>query len=100
MKNERMRDGMENPSEYNTMYNIAESGFVLPSVITAIKIGPIHGVHPDTKAIPIKIDPIYTPVQFLNLYSRSFISKLLFKIPSTTRPKNIIKMAPIWRIKS
>jgi hypothetical protein len=36
---------------------MAESGFVLASIITDIRIGPVQGVHPAANAIPIKIEP-------------------------------------------
>src|SRR5699024_11088299 len=74
------------------------SGWVAAKERTTAKIGPIHGVHPMEKAIPIKNDPINPVGLFLKVSCLFFIKNLKLKTPTITKPKKIIKMAPIWRI--
>lgn len=57
MKKERIKNGTANPNTYAIIYMTADSGLLLASVITADKIGPVQGVHPAAKPIPMRIDP-------------------------------------------
>src|SRR5699024_3522057 len=66
---------------------------------TAIRIGPVQGVQPSEKAIPIIKEPIKPVGRFLKLIFFSFIKKSNFKIPVITSPKKTIKIAPICLIK-
>ena len=56
------------------------------------KIGPIHGLHPNAKAIPINKGK---NERFCNLSKFNFRSKFkkgIFKIPKKYKPKKIIKI--------
>ena len=57
IKNVMIKNGIENPSEYVIMYKRPDPGFVAASAITDTKIGPVQGVQPAAKAIPIKEEP-------------------------------------------
>lgn len=57
MKKDRTKNGTANPNTYAIIYVTADSGLLPASVITADKIGPVQGVHPAAKPIPMRIDP-------------------------------------------
>src|SRR5690625_5935276 len=63
-------------------------------------IGPLHGVHPAPKAVPIKIEPKNPDGLFLNCIFLSFIRKLKFSTPVIIRPKIMIRMEPSCLIRS
>ena len=46
------------------MYTTPDPGFVAASKITEDRIGPVHGVHPAAKAIPISVEPKSRKVDF------------------------------------
>ena len=53
-----MKNGIANPREYAVIYKTPEPGFDVAKRITEERIGPVHGVQPAAKAIPINMDPI------------------------------------------
>ncbi len=65
MKNARIKKGTAKPSEYAVIKSIPASVSVAAKEITAIRIGPVQGVQPSEKAIPIKKDPIKPAGRFL-----------------------------------
>src|SRR5699024_2526124 len=81
------------------MRTIPWLGLVAAKEITITNIGPIHGVHPIENDTPIKKEPINPVGRFLNVNRLSFIKKSKFKKQTMTRPKKIIKIAPICLIK-
>src|SRR4051812_11041537 len=82
------------------MYNTPEPGCDVANRMTDERIGPVQGVQPAAKAIPIKVEPMYPDGRFLNSNLRSFIKKSGFNMPTIIKPKKIIKIPPSWRIKS
>src|SRR5699024_2504503 len=97
-KKDSVKNGIANPRIKLIINTIPLSGWVAAKERTTAKIGPIHGVHPMEKAIPIKNDPINPVGLFLKVSCLFFIKNLKLKTPTITKPKKIINMAPIWRI--
>ena len=93
-KKDMIKNGMANPSEYAVMYKTPDPGFDAASKITEVRIGPVHGVHPAAKAIPISIDPIKPEGRFLNSNLRSFIKNSGLNTPTIISPNNTMKIAP------
>ncbi len=98
MKKDRTKNGTANPNTYAIIYVTADSGLLPASVITADKIGPVQGVHPAAKPIPMRIDPKKPAGRFLNCILFSPIRKEGWKTPRIIKPKKIMRMAPTWRI--
>ena len=94
IKKVNTKNGMLNPSTYSSIYNIAWDEFVAANVPIAAIIGPLHGVHPAAKAIPIKNVPIKPEGFALKLIFLSFIKNCGWNTPKMINPNTIMMIAP------
>src|SRR5699024_715904 len=97
-KKDSVKNGIANPRLLLIINTIPLSGWVAAKERTTAQIGPIHGVHPMEKAIPIKNDPINPVGLFLKVSCLFFIKNVKFKTVTITKQKKIIKNEPMSRI--
>src|SRR5699024_11294024 len=90
------KNGTPKPKQYTIIRTSALLGSVALIAKIAPMIGPLQGVHPAAKAIPIKIDPINPDGLFLNENFLSFIKKSNFSTPVMIRPKTMISIATLY----
>src|SRR5699024_11920911 len=89
------KNGTPKPKQYTIIRTNALLGSVALIAKIAPMIGPLQGVHPAAKAIPIKIDPINPDGLFVKETFLSFIKNANFSTPVTMRPKKMSSIGPI-----